>query len=336
VRPLLCLCIVAGLGAAELAGASPAGAAGDPTLDRLIITSPVPGLPPINPPSLSAAATNLEHEEQSTYGVTVRVALQGWGAAGGDIVVIALASFPAGIPAGGDTDSGQSVGRVCTGSGAGAPASVAAVADLPNSAEGLCIGATGSGQKDEAVVVWVKANVLGVVISIQLPTAQAASIALDQDQALPAGGVGKSGHTELLLILGGLAVVAVAAVLVLVARARRRATPFPAWFDSAGVGGQSPGGVPPWGVSAANGTWPPSPSRTSPPFPSAAPAPGAGSPGPFGSGQGQAPALPPTAPLPLPVGWYPTAGDPPRLGYWDGTAWVAWQIWDGAAWVTLA
>ncbi len=212
------------------------------------------------------------------------------------------------------------------------PTSVGLYAPIPDSSEARCSGTSVSGTTLSVVsLAWAKRNVLALVIGSGLAPTQVESIAAKQDAALPAGGVDRtSGDSSsgdvvvgVIVLIVALALVVGVVVWVLVARQRRRqrasllAGGFPMPMGS--------GPQPPYGVVSARS--PAAPLAPVVPVAPAAPAPAAvgSSSGDGGTtGSGSSPAAAP--------GWYPIAGDPHHVGYWDGNRWSAQRRWDGAAW----
>jgi hypothetical protein len=305
--------------------ASALGAAGDTTLDRLIVKSPVPGWDPIDAARIEHVAATESQVISAAANEPVKVAVRGWQSGRSSIVII-LSRFPQDVPTP-DLNARQAVISACTSATNSSNSNVHVYEGLATASEASCTGRTANGTPLSVDnLSWAKRNVFALIISSGLPAAEVEAIAGGQDALIPASGVSRDSGSAA-SVIGG-AVFAIVVVLIigvpiaLFVRSRRN-KPVPGFATTN------------WSI-APGGDW----SMPAQPPPTSA-APGAstgawGTPAPY-----PAPGQPPPASQPAPApaamqpGWQPVAGDPYRQAYWDGSRWTAQKRWDGTNWIDV-
>lgn len=285
--------------AAVVAGApTSASAAGDAELDRLIVTSALPGWTPVSTTLLEQTVTSERSSVGAATDHTFQVAVEGW-RRGTQSLVVVLISFPNGdTPS--DFKARDAVIGACGAAARSAPRSMKAYAAIADSTEAMCEGTNAAGlQVDAAVMAWRQGNIFALTIGNRFATSQLEEFALAQHAALPLPAPGQSSgssgsdssNTELFVIVGIVLAVGAAMLIVVISRSRRQ-MPTPVQALSTPVG------------TASHSTFAPPTAPT-----------------------------PPAATGGLAPGWQPVDGDPTRIAYWDGNRFTAWKRWDGANWV---
>jgi hypothetical protein len=318
-RVLMVVLAVAAVVAGTPASAS---AAGDAELDGLIVTTALPGWTPLPTTLLEQTVTSERNAVGAATDHTFHVAVEGW-RQGTQSLVVVLISFPNGDPPG-DFKARDAVVGACGAATKKDPQSMQSYGPIADSTEAMCVGKSAAGiQVDAAVMAWKKQSVFALTIGNQFSTMQLERFAVVQNAALPgsaptqsSGSSGSdSSNTALFVIIGIVAAVGAALLIVVISRSRRQ-TPTPVQALSAPVG------VVPHSTFAP----PAAPSPSAPDSPFAAPSPFATPSTPVAPSTSVAPAA--QAP-----GWQAADGDPTRIAYWDGSRFTAWKRWDGANWV---
>jgi hypothetical protein len=228
-------CLVRGLVVAlamSICVATPAGAVGDAQLSQQIIRNPVPGFQPIPTPNLQSRVNYLSQLEQSAigpFGGKASIAANGWfnpsTKSGIEIILVAFS-----YPHASDHDlrgNAASAGlSFCAAGTASSPMSNTPIPGIPDSHLVQCQRLPSGAQP--IVAAWVKANVLGMVVtgsSIMSP-AQLTSIAIKQFNAMSSADTQIVGGSDTALIIGliaaGVVLVGVIVSIVLVVRVRKR------------------------------------------------------------------------------------------------------------------
>jgi hypothetical protein len=176
--------------------AGPANAAGSPSLDKYILTKPIPGWIPYTEAQSNRAVGYLENLEAaaiSSSGATASVAAEGWRRPSSkDTLFIGLVGYT------GATASHLSVDQqvmpaakaaaasFCSGASASSPISTNPVSAIPDSYLVVC-PSTFTGIVPVGVT-WVKANVLAFMVTAQNSrnTETISSLAVKQYSAMPA------------------------------------------------------------------------------------------------------------------------------------------------------
>jgi hypothetical protein len=355
-----------------LASSSIAGASGDPTLNRLIISNPEPGW--IHAPSQEVSALQSIHKLTSSPGAGANAAgaVRAWRPPdGGGALGIELLNFPSGIPG----LSAFSARNTCVHSH-GSSVSVLAITGVPNSTAATCLipSSSGNAMARASVAEAAKGNYVMLVFA-ELPsssptaisTSNLAAILKEQYEALPGG----SGSTSTILVVLGLVVVLVAGVgLFLVWRNSRRAirpapvmasaeeTLGPDWTGSpplpmarATEVSRPPAGAVPVGPAVRTASEPepdaepesepepepePGPEPEPEPEPEQEPERDAGKPAPAAAVDASFDdGAQPAEEAPAEPGWYPDDGDETRQYYWDGQRVVARIVWNGTEWIEV-
>jgi hypothetical protein len=307
--------------------ATPAGAVGDPSLDRAIAVTPPAGWV-LAPASVSEAQAA---QQEQIVGVAdqLEVASKEWTQPNStnDLTVTLVAFTP--------SDIAQVEGRVdaeratC---GAGQTEVTAGVPGIAGAKETTCSttqGGTTTGGAPSTygftTIGWFAGDTYATVRAIGLPSPQVAADAREVARSIPTGGFSapSAGSSDDLLpvIVAAVAAAAVAGALVVVWRRR-----------------QASGSIAP---VAADGQPFPAPAAAWNPVAAYSPAAGrVGAPtevmrqptevmAPLPAFQaGAAPAAAP--------GWHALPGDPTKTAYWDGARWAAFRQWDGNQWVDAA
>lgn len=313
-----------------LAGtASSASAAGDPAVDKLIVTNALPGWTRLPDSMLDPTVANERRAVGTVTNLTFQVAVEGW-RQGTQSIIVVLISFPNG-KAPSDFRARDAVIGACGAASKNAPRNMHSYPVITGSTEAECSGQTTNGVHiDAAVMSWQKDNIFALVIGNRFTTAALERFSVAQDAALsgttsgsvpaPVGDSGSSSRSSrigFIVGVGVLIVVVGAIVFLLIARSKSRMpAPVQALGGRAGAAPYSPFAAPAASPFPTPGAAPPgSPYATSAPAPSPFAAPVA-----------------PTPPAAAP-GWQPIDGDPTRIAYWDGTTFTAWKRWDGSAWI---
>lgn len=295
-RLVVALLVTAGLG---LGLAAPASAAGDPALDRLVVTDPVPGWALLPSPALQNVVSFEDRTISDLSGQTATAAAEGWqGADAEQRLIVVLIRFPGGIPFV-VRNLREAVIAACTSSTGNAPTTpVRSYTPIPGAEEAECSGTNVAGNAISGTSMsWVRGNVVALLEGVGLPQGQVQSVALRQSTALPATGVREtSSHSGIVIgVAAAVLAVVVVGLVALMARTRRRAH------------------------AAATVTVPWAPGTVDPPT-SFAPT-----------------AFPPTSFPPTPVqpvvaaGWMPDPSGRHAQRYWSGTAWTEHVFTDGRA-----
>ena len=348
---VLVVLVVLGAGGVLTATAPVAAAAGDVSLDALIVAPP-PSAGWQLAPSAEVAAivsriTKFDEDAISPPGAQVDVAAELWTSSASDsLVAVTLVQWPSGL---GNLDQmvASGVRQECVATTGNNPDGTGSLSTIPGSDTASC---TGNGVVG-AIVAAYRGNVSELVETysagpsgVPLPAAQLDAMATTQFGRLPAP------PSSAAPVVGG--VVAAAAVVGFLIglvrrsgrRGRRGVTVAPVGFPTSAVSGD----VAAWGTwsGPTEGRAPPAQSGLVPTVPSAVQA----QPTVPSAVQAQ-PTVPsavqaqPTiqqepasgadgllAPLGGVVGWHPVGGDPLHLHYWDGSRWASTVRWDGGAW----
>ncbi|HXY45572.1 MAG TPA: hypothetical protein VEH29_15400 [Acidimicrobiales bacterium] len=231
----------------SLLGVTTASAAGDASLEPYILSNPVPGWT-ADPPAVSQKIDNeLTSSLSSKIHEKTETALNAWeGPAASGILLIILIRFPGSSIPPSYSNSTSAVSGVCAGAGQ-SPGSVTSVAGIPGAASETCRSTTGS---PLTVVAWPKGNVVGFVEAEGLGATEVDQVAVNEDNKLPANGIGESGSSSSSSLEGGIGAVVVAAIVIGIVLARRRskAQVAPA---AAGQWAQPGAAAPPWGYQGA-------------------------------------------------------------------------------------
>jgi hypothetical protein len=320
--------LVASIGAA-LVLTGPAGASGDPSLDRAIAITPPAGWV-LAPASVSdAQAARQEQIVGAAAQLQFTFASKEWTQPNStnQLTVALWAYAPKGI--------GQVKTRVnleketC---GQGQIAVTGSVAGVAGSKETSCSTPPPGGSTSGATpttyafttIGWFDGDTYATVHAIGLPSSQVAAYARQVAAAIPAGGVSagssSSSTSDRPLIGVGAAAVLAALAVVVVLRRRRRATGYTQPLPSTAA---APSPAPAYVHAGAGATASDpmagvtrQPTEAMPPLPTFRQSPTAAS-----------TAVP---------GWHPVPGDPTKTAYWDGTQWAAFRQWDGHQWVDAA
>ena len=355
----------AGLGLAmsgtQLLGATPAHAAGDPTLNSLIIADPEPGWTNLSTTETNSMQNQIQTEFQrlQTADETFSTAVDGWqspqGASSDSLVVFLVESVGASTS---NMSPGSLVSGFCSGATNVNNVPTSPIPNVPSSAIATCSDTT------ESVTVGgaTKGNLIELISSFGTsPLGESAveQVVGDQLDALPASTSsgtkpsgattsGSGGGSNTAIIIGGAGggvVVVLGGVLAFVLLRKRRSQASPGGglhagpgasvdpvsamgFGPPGVHPSPPVGVPPVGVQPV-GT----------PLPQAEATPshdpwGGSDPG-WVSSLDAPPVTghhPDASPSSAP-GWYPEGGDSETMRYWDGTTFTARRRWNGSLWV---
>jgi hypothetical protein len=211
--------------ALSFAGSPPASAAGDATLDRLIVNDANPGWEPL-PSNFSEELASLEQRSVSSVsGESVSVAAQGWHDGAARLVVI-LVRFSDDVPVA-DRNARAAVISLCASATGNSPTAVEPFAGIEHSAEGNCTGKTASGDALSAFSIsWAKRNVFVIVSGSGLSQSEVEAVATGQDAALPAGGVMQDSHSSNaalgFAVIGGVVVAAAVGIGLFISRSRKR------------------------------------------------------------------------------------------------------------------
>ena len=223
--------------------ATPAGAAGDPSLDRLLLVNPVPGWGLLSPGVLRSLVSFEDRTESAATNEPATSAVEGWqGDSDTQRLILVMVRLPTNIPYV-DHNSREGVIAGCASATGNSPTDVGPDADVPGSEEGSCSGTNQLGHTiDATVMTWIRGNVIVFLIGVGLPTAHVESIAFHQDRAIPASGVqDASSETGVVVAVVAGLVVAVGLVTTVLlrrrAQRRRAAASVPAW--------SAPGWAPP-------------------------------------------------------------------------------------------
>ena len=353
--------VVLGAGGVVTATAPMAAAAGDVSLDALIV-APSPSAAWQLAPSAEVAPivsriTKFDEDAISPPGAQVEVAAELWTSSASDSIVAAtLVQWPSGL---GNLDQmvASGVRQECVATTGNNPDATGSLSTIPGSVTASC---TGNGVVG-AIVAAYRGDVSELIetyslgpAGVPLPAAQLDAMATTQFGRLPAP------PSSAAPVVGGVvaAVVVVGFLVGLVRRSGRRGrrgvavapVGFPTGVVSADVAAWGS-----WPVPTA-GSAPPAQAGFAPTIPSAVQAqptiPSAVQAQPTVPSAVQAqPTVPsavqaqPTiqqepasgiggslAPLGGVVGWHPVGGDPLHLHYWDGSRWASTVRWDGSVW----
>jgi hypothetical protein len=235
----------------SLLGAADAWAAGNATLEPYILSNPVPGWTPA-PTSVSQRVdTEVSGPLVARTHENVTTALGVWEGPGGNgVLIIILVRFPgSSIPAS-FSNSTSAINGVCGGAGQ-SPGTVTPIAGIPGAASETCQSSSGN---PLTVAAWPKGNVVAFVEAEGLGATEVDQVAVNEDDKLPANGIGEASSSSSSGLEAGIGVVVVAAVVIgiIVARRRSKAQVAPA------AGGQwaPPGATPPWGYEGAQAASP--------------------------------------------------------------------------------
>jgi Protein of unknown function (DUF2510) len=337
--------VLLGTTAGLLLDSVPAMAAGNPTLDKLIISDPEAGWSDLSPTETSGLATSIETELESKAiaGQTFSTAVEGWQSPEGastSILVIFLVQATTGNL---DSTATSVASNFCSGATETTPASTPAIPNISSSAVATCSG----NSVNASIAVAIKGSILTMVASTGsqvLGVSSLEPVVASQLNALPGSSTSTgstSGSSSSSAIVGGIVLVVLVALIVIatVLLMRRRQSRLAAAGTAGGVqpmGG--PGfyppeqpGAPPAGVQAQQA---PSPYVVPGAATSDDPWSGGGDPGwvsPLGAPP--PPAAPSDAGAVSAPGWYPEGGDNSVMRYWDGTKFTGRRRWDGTAWV---
>ena len=229
--------------AAVVAGApTSASAAGDAELDRLIVTGALPGWTRLPTTALEQAVTSERNAVGAATDHTFHVAVEGW-RRGTQSLVVVLISFPnADTP--GDFKARDAVIGACGAATRSAPRSMKSYAPIADSSEAMCEGTNAAGLPvDAAVMAWRQENIFALAIGNRFATSQLEEFALTQHAALPSSAPGQSigssgsgsSNAELFVIIGIVAAIGAAMLIVVISRSRRQ-MPTPIQALSAPVG----------------------------------------------------------------------------------------------------
>ena len=209
-----------------LAMAVPAQAAGNPALDKQIISNPESGWPTLSSSELNGFANDIESELESkaTGNETFTTAVQGWQSpSGSDTAVLAIFLIQISNSTGSISPSSVD-SNFCTGATNTTPASTPSISGVPDSAIATCSGTSGSASVGTAV----KGNIVTLVASAgssPLSASDVDGVVADQINSLGGSSSSGSGGSSLGLILGvviGVVVVAAAVAFFLLQSRRRR------------------------------------------------------------------------------------------------------------------
>jgi hypothetical protein len=209
---------------------TPAFAAGDSTLDALIVKQP-PGGWRSSPAAAAAVVESEKRVVSALAGRSIRAAAEVWDGTGNDaLVVILVGGLPAMSSSERALNAREAVISACTTATGNPPASVHAFAQIRTASEAVCSSKTATGESVSVITVsWVTGNVMAIVLSNGLSPDTAHSLALAQAGALPNTGVRHIREFDALLPLG----VALPLVLIgllaigLAIRSARRNRPVP-------------------------------------------------------------------------------------------------------------
>jgi hypothetical protein len=311
-----------------VAVASPAGAAGDPALDRLIVANPLPAWSPL-PGAQLQSLVSYEDRAGSAVAGSATSAAEGWQGPGpGQRLIVAMVRFAANVPEP-VRNAREAVIAACASATGNAPTSVHAYGAVPGSEVATCAGTGADGTTLTATnVAWARGNVLVILIATGLATSEAESVAVTQDAAIPQTGVRESSSdTGTVVVVGVAAVVAgIGLGLGLTVRARRRRTATVAMV--------------PVGPAAPGGQWAPDPSGrhelrywSGTQWTEHVTAHGVQSTDPLSSPPAAPPAAPGTGAVDI-----GTVSDDGEF-FWNGTAWVPTRSrdgrmrWNGTQWM---
>ncbi len=204
----------------------PAGAAGDPALDRLIVEEPVPGWTQLPASLLQSLSSGLSRTESGITNEAATSAIEGWqGATGGQTMIVALVRFPQNIPFA-SRNSREGAISMCTSSTGNPPSIVQAFGSIPGAQEAQCSGTTASGIAIAGTSLsWVKGNVIVAMEGVGPPQSEVESVALRQDAAVPADGVQDAGSDTgivVAVLVGAAAAIALGVTVGLTLRRRTR------------------------------------------------------------------------------------------------------------------
>jgi hypothetical protein len=349
-----------GTSAGLLLSASPASAAGNPTLDKLIISDPESGWSDLSSTETSSLDNSIQTELQAkaASGQTFSTAVEGWQSPDGAstaLLVIFLVQATSGSL---DTNATSIASNFCSGATDTTPASTPQIPNISSSAIATCAG----GGVNATIGTAIKGSTLTMVASTGsqvLGVSDIEPVVESQLNALPgSGGSGGSGSStsgsssSTGAIVGGIVgVVVVAGIVIAIVMIMRRRQ---SGVAVAGAGAPSPpgfGGPPPMGGS---GFYPPNQGVAAPPAAPTQPAPTQSAPSyvapasssgddPWGGGADPGWVSPlDSPPVSTPhqdaaqgsaPGWYPEGGDNSLMRYWDGSKFTGRRRWDGSAWV---
>jgi hypothetical protein len=211
--------------------ATPAGAVGNDQLSKQIISNPVPGYQPVPASGLQSEVNYLNQLEESAIGPMggkASVAVSGWRGPSNKVgVAIFLIAFS--YPHANDHElqgNSASAGLSFCAAAAEPPASNTPIPGVPDSHLFLCPKLP-SGEQS-MVATWVKANVLGMVVTS--PAVMSANkltrIAGEQYNAMSSAntqiGGGSNTILKIGLVAGGVVLAGVIVAVLLVMRARKR------------------------------------------------------------------------------------------------------------------
>jgi hypothetical protein len=336
-----------GTSAGLLLSTATAMAAGNATLDKMIIADPESGWTSLSSTETSSLASSIETELQSkaSSGESFSTAVEGWqspSGAGVGLLVIFLVQANNGSING---SAGSIASNFCNGATNTTPASTPQIPNIDSSAIATCTG----GGTNATIGTAIKGSILTMVASTGtqvLGVSDVEPVVSSQLNALPGGSTGSasSSSSSTATIIGGVViVVVVAGIIVGVILMRRRQS----GVAVAGTGGPAPGfgGPPP----AGGGGFYPQQGATAPPVAPAQPTQSYAPPAPAAAddpwGGGADPGWASSLDAPPPTtahadaaqgsapGWYPEGGDNTVMRYWDGSNFTGRRRWDGSAWV---
>jgi len=240
------LLVVVATTAVLVLSSTTAFAAGDATLDHLIVKNPVPGWAPLASEVLDQVVALEVRTLSSITNKTVQVGAEGWHEGANTFLVI-IANLRDAIPSA-DREARQAVISACTTASNNPPKSVGSYAPIPGASEAACVGQSASGSAITATAMaWTDKNLFTIMIGSGLSRQQVEAIAERQNGVIPRNGLNESdggtsapppaaglqshsrgSNTGLVVaIAGGSGALVVFATILLVSRSRR-ATPPPA------------------------------------------------------------------------------------------------------------
>jgi hypothetical protein len=331
-----------------LAYSPTATAAGNPTLDALIIPNPEPGWTPLSSVETSQFAQEIETELSSKApgSETYTSAVEGWQSPKGATYSL-LAIFVVQVMGGNiDMTASNVASNFCSGATNVQPGTTPTIAHVPDSATATCAG---NGLRI-AIGAAIKGQILEMVASAgthPLRVATVKQVVATQLAAIPGTVSTPSSGSSTGGIIGGTVggVVIIGALLTYLVLRRRRSDPSGSGSGAAAVeGGSGDGPSMPANDASPSGSQPAEPAASS------APHDDSGSPvladlivPPLSLQTVPATALAgPAMPAPVPPlggdastvvpGWYQEGGDSSKMRYWDGARFTGSRSWNGSGW----